>query len=84
MAVAAGNLQRAERKIKHFSGREWCGYLTPSEVIAIVADGARLVNDHKGMLQYVQNEIVRGVSNPRWTYFHASHAQQKRWGSRTQ
>lgn len=84
MVVATGNLQRAERKVKHFSGREWCGYLTPSEVLAIIADGARLVNDHKGTLQYVQSEVDRGISNPRWTYFHATHAQQKRWGSRTQ
>jgi len=79
--VPTGNLQRAERKVKHRSGREWCGYLTPSEVVALVADGATLVNNHKGELQYLQSEIARGISNPRWTYFYATHAQQKRWGS---
>jgi hypothetical protein len=81
MATKTGNLQRAERKVQHQEGREWGGYLTPSEALALVEDGARLTHDHKAKLRSLEIEVEQGDSAPAWIYFYASHTQQKRWGS---
>ncbi len=74
-----GNLKRAERKIRQFQGRQWVGYLTPSEALAILDDGASEPHQHHTWREYLQKEKDKGSSAPQWFYFIPSKAQQERW-----
>jgi hypothetical protein len=65
-------LQLIARKITRFDGRQWCGYLTPMEIIELVCSGIA----H----EYIPHEYSRacekrdrGESNPTWFYFRIGH-----------
>lgn len=77
-----GNLRRAEHKISPFRGTVWCGCLTPSEILAIVSDGARLEDSALSTVQKAEQLKVSGFCNPYWVYFRPSRAQLDRWGKR--
>jgi hypothetical protein len=75
-----GNLRRAECKVKLFRyPKTWCGCLTPSEILAIVADGARLEVSALATVEQAQVRKALGICNPRWVYFRPSQAQLDRW-----
>lgn len=76
-----GNLYRAERKIRHYYKQEWCGYLTPSEAIALIDDGARPIDNTLYLRQYIQARKDNGESRPGWFYFFPSKEQMKCWGN---
>jgi hypothetical protein len=75
-----GNLKRAERKIRQFQGKQWVGYLTPSEALAILDDGATQHQSEMYQREYLQGQKDKGSSAPQWFYFFPSKAQQERWG----
>lgn len=79
-----GNLERAERKIRRFDKREWCGCLTPSEAIAILDDGAQQHSSVMYQREYLQSLKDKGISQPNWFYFYPSKAQMERWGTRNE
>src|SRR5689334_2315777 len=37
----------AVRKLRRFGGREWCGYLTPAEVVYLLDKGCKLTETNK-------------------------------------
>jgi hypothetical protein len=57
----------------------WCGFLTPSETLAIVSDGARLADSSLVTVEKLQEKKALGICNPRWVYFRPSRAQLDRW-----
>ncbi len=61
------NLKRAIPKLRRFYKDIWVGYLTPCEIIAIVADGAR--PECKQKFEWAQEQIKKGESTPTWFYF---------------
>ena len=73
---ANGNLRRAMRKIRQFSNtKEWCGYLTPCEMIALLDDGGKETNNSMYQREYIQSHIDNGICNPFWFYFYPSRQQ---------
>lgn len=64
-----GNLRRALKKSKPFHNC-WCGYLTPSEIVALVKDGHRA--KHEPWVDYAKEKMKRGESNPTYFYFYAT------------
>lgn len=80
MSKPKGNLQRAERKVRQYFKREWVGYLTPSEALAILDDGATEYPSSLYQREYLQGKKGKGDSAPQWFYFFPSKAQQERWG----
>lgn len=67
------NLKRAQAKMKHFSGKTWCGCFTPSEILALInagvsgRGGAKII----GTAEYLclLASVKTGVCNPGWFYF---------------
>ncbi len=79
-----GNLRRAESKISRFSDTpQWCGYLTPSEALALLDDGGREGPSSMDKRKYFQEKRDSGDSAPQWFYFFPSKTQCKRWGKET-
>lgn len=76
--MANNNLRRAERKVRRLNKREWCGYLTPSEMLALVQDGARPTPNNQTMYDYHLERRERGESSPSWFYFYPSKEQLQR------
>jgi hypothetical protein len=74
-----GNLDRAGRKVQHFYKREWCGYLTPSEALAILDDGAQPTNNTLYQREHLLEKKKKGDCRPQWFYFQPSKAQMERW-----
>ncbi len=72
------NLRSAEIKIKQLADtRRWCGYLTPSEALAMLDDGAK--PERSTIKQYLEEQKQAGSSNPTWFYFYPSREQMNRW-----
>lgn len=71
-----GNLARALRKAEFFeTWRCWYGYFTPSEILALIADGHKPrweKERYKSNLDYIIAHKKRGESNPMTFYFDAS------------
>lgn len=67
--MANGNLERAINTIKltDETRREWGGYLTPSEVAAILENGG--MSNQKWTADYAKRKIAEGDSQPSWFYF---------------
>jgi hypothetical protein len=64
-----GNLERAIRKIKYYLPpiKEWMGYITPSEHVALVKNGA--VPSRQFDLEFDRACMKSGRSNPEWRSF---------------
>ena len=62
------HLQSAFRKMTYRSGRQWTGYLTPCEILALIDDGAMT-----DQLTYYKTNALEAKSNgyaaSRWVYF---------------
>lgn len=64
-----GNLQRAIRKIKRYNDRQFGGYLTPCEIIAIMDNGGVVTDYGKSFVGYAEKHKKHGTGNPFWFYF---------------
>lgn len=62
------NLGVARAKVHQFSGRTWCGYLTPSEILALIKAGAKPDCNNLEIL-WIQAKKDSGDSRPGWFYF---------------
>lgn len=50
--------------------KDWGGYLTPSEILALIDNGCIPTDSYqKVWLSYVLNKKKEGTSNPMWFYF---------------
>ena len=61
LAIAVG-------KSQHNVGKEWCAYLTPSEILALRKTGI----DFDGLFDQTyqaKDRKLKGIGNPRWVYF---------------
>lgn len=66
----SGNLERAVSKIKQTNGNEWGGYLTPSEILALLEAGAdSTYSRRKRDIQECKQRLEAGQNNPWWWYF---------------
>jgi hypothetical protein len=63
------SLAIAVKKLEPHMPKVWCGYLTPSEVLALVKDGYRLTHDHNHKVDHFQKEMDAGRSGQNWCYF---------------
>lgn len=63
------NLRRAYAKVKHHSKRVWCGYLTASEVVAIVGAGAKPEASNTHIVERARTAVAEGEAKPTWFYF---------------
>jgi hypothetical protein len=61
------HLESAFRKIKKHDCDVWVGYLLPSEIIALVKDGAKCTSS--GYVDYAIAKKARGESKSTWFYF---------------
>jgi hypothetical protein len=61
--------KKTKAKLKHNGGREWCGYLTPAEILAICAAGAETRQD--STVSQAKRDKADGRSTPTWFYFQA-------------
>lgn len=64
--VKDAQLALALRKLVHNGGREWAGCLTPSEILAVVADGAKPVRPAD--VSKAHDRATVGHSEPWWFY----------------
>ena len=64
-------LDIAIAKAKHFDGRVWCGAFTPSEILALVEDGARPEHPEHWDYdkKYLEDKIKKGICYQSWFYF---------------
>lgn len=64
-------ITRAAAKVKHFHGRDYCGYLTPSEVIGLY--DAKFIRQtptaSPHYMDWVRARRDQGNSVPNWHYF---------------
>jgi hypothetical protein len=62
------DLQRALKKCNQFcKTRQWVGYLTPSETLAMIEAGAQPSNPED--VGWIEERKRKGESNPAWFYF---------------
>jgi hypothetical protein len=74
------NFLVALSKISRFSNtQEWCGYLTPSEAVALL-DAGGIASEHYD--QSVRIRKAEGKSKPTWFYFIPSKDIEKALGKR--
>lgn len=64
-----GTLKVAVRKSRHYFKREWCGCLTPCEIIALVTAGAKPSVGHVHLVERAREQIKKGICNSNWFYF---------------
>ncbi len=67
------------KKIIHMHGRQWGGYLTPSEIVLLYQMGARSDGGTFNNLDYAKKRVKEGNSAPYWFYFTLSE-KTKLWG----
>lgn len=60
-------LNCAKSKVKHIYKREWCGFLTPCEIIALCGAGVHPRNKYS--IEYAQRDKDAGESRSTWFYF---------------
>lgn len=61
------NLKRASFKIKRHFKRTWCGYLTPSEFLALVKEKIQPRDKHD--IERAKQYAQVGDGSPAWYYF---------------
>lgn len=65
------DLKKIVAKCGRFSNtNQWCGYLTPTEIIALIDAGAKPGLGWDSMLERVRLNKKTGISNPIWFYFY--------------
>ena len=64
-----GNLGRALGKVKHYHADQWCGYLTPSEILALLEAGAMATSGSGWEIAWAKRKKDSGESRPTWFYF---------------
>lgn len=65
------NLFIAFKKASQYSAKEWCGYLTPNEIVALVDEaGAKPVESNNHLLQRARGDIKTGTIYCTWFYFY--------------
>lgn len=62
-------LKSALNKTKRNIGREYYGYLTTIEMLAMIKDGAKFINGHNKKVAYLNELKENGISSPNWQYF---------------
>ena len=62
---------RVAAKVTHFYDREYCGYLTPSEIIGLYDSGYIKQNPGSSLeqLDWIRAKRAAGNSSPNWHYF---------------
>jgi hypothetical protein len=63
-------ITRVAAKVNHHHGRDYCGYLTPSEIMNLYK--ARYVVPSTGRTfdaEWTRKKIAAGESSPSWHYF---------------
>jgi len=65
------HLLSALGKTTHQDGRQWGGYLTPVEILALTDDGAKTNTD----LVRIRESRDKGISGGQWFYFTPSKEQ---------
>lgn len=60
--MAHRNLRSAARKLGHHGGREFYGYLTPAEIVALCAHGARPTHSSERIKQVAEERVKNGIS----------------------
>jgi len=58
----------AMRKLRHYSGRIWVGYLTPVEILALLAAGIQPNPADKHKVEVARQDKATGASTPTWFY----------------
>lgn len=71
--VPVSNLSRAIAKCHLHAKTEWTGYLTPSEILALVDAGAIPVNE-PAHIEWIKKKVARGESRPTYFYFYPNAA----------
>lgn len=73
-------LRSAIHKCRRFTKQtnEWCGYLTPSEIFALIDAGVVPVDRDSGHIEWVKTNLNRGISNPIWFYFYPNKVVMKK------
>lgn len=74
-------LSRLGRKLRHQRGREWGGYLTPTEVLILV-DTLKVRTNAWWKPDRQRENKKAGRANPGWFYFFPSADALKRLGIR--
>jgi hypothetical protein len=69
---ADGNLGRALYKVENFADNYWGGYLTPSEVLALLNAGAIPTQYSWKDFEYFREKKAKGDCRPTWWYFNGS------------
>jgi len=59
----------AVRKLRRFGGREWCGYLTPAEVVYLLDKGCKLTETNKYKEELARTWFGSGEGHASWYYF---------------
>jgi hypothetical protein len=55
-----------KKKISRFSGKTWCGYITPMETLLLKREGACIKPED---LIWAKEQKISGMSSPKWVYF---------------
>ena len=55
------------RKLQHMAGRQWGGYLTPTEIKHVLTMGGKSTD--RDAERRMRLDYQDGVSNARWFYF---------------
>jgi hypothetical protein len=66
--VRKSNLKSALRKIKWAWENEFCEYLTPAEIIALIEAGIKPSEGSKWALEWIRKKRENGICNPIWFY----------------
>jgi hypothetical protein len=71
-------LKSAIRKCRLFCKKtgQWCGCLTPSEILALRKAGVKF-EDHSYGDRMTDKWMKQGISNPVWVYFYPNHVVMK-------
>ena len=59
-----GNLERALKKVSPHYKNVYCGYLTPSEMLALIKRGAKESPNSIYSDEYINEKIAKGDSRP--------------------
>lgn len=64
------HLKSAKRKVRQFYAREWVGYLTPMEIIALDRAGIQYRDDYqRNTVETARVRKKAGDCSPTWFYF---------------
>lgn len=74
------NLASALRKLKHHREGIWCACLTPSEILALIADRAQIDEGQKWVVEHAQKHQKSGITGPNWFYCKPGVHKPTDWG----